>query len=204
MNKSLMSYTGSNPTQEKQYGARKYVGDVATGYDAKRKAAPKWAAEQRIIEGFIDILEIGSKILDVPVGTGRFIPAYERNDHDWRGVDKSVDMLKEAAAKVTKSKPNVINLSTGDATCLDFDDGIFDMSIMCRLTRWLTPEQRTQALKELQRVTKSKIVFTARIANHPYAYPMEDIHAALNEDWELVENIECGEPDYRVIVLERR
>lgn len=192
---NLMSYIGS---PEPQYGARKYTGSVASGYDAKRVESPKWAAEQAIIEGIIDAMPNGSLILDVPVGTGRYIAAYERNNHKWFGVDMSSDMLAEANAKVTK--PELAQLQTGDATNLLIQD--VDLSIMCRLTRWLNPEQRTAALKELQRVS-GKIVFTARIANHPYAYPLEAIEAAIEPGWRIADNIVCGEDAYRVFVLER-
>lgn len=198
MNQSLMSYISSNPTQ----GARKYTGSVATGYDAKRTESPKWAAEQEIIERIIEEFDGGS-VLDVPVGTGRFIPAYERNNLNWVGIDLSDDMLHEAAAKVTSNtKPQ---LFVGDVTRLDSllqPKGV-DHSIMCRLTRWLTPTQRVFALKQLQAVTAKSIVFTARIANHPYAYPIEAIEAAIEPGWRIAENIEAGEPEYRVFVLER-
>jgi ubiquinone/menaquinone biosynthesis C-methylase UbiE len=196
LNQSLMSYIGS---PEPQYGARKYTGSVATGYDAKRTESPKWHAEQAIIEGIIDSMPKGSLVLDVPVGTGRFVSAYERNEHKWFGVDMSSDMLAEASAKVTK--PELAKLLTGDVTDLLIQD--VDLSIMCRLTRWLSPEQRTAALKELQRVTTGKIVFTARIANHPYAYPIAAIEAAIEPGWKITENIEAGEPEYRVFVLDR-
>ena len=89
------------------------------------------------------------------------------------------------------------------ATDIPTADGYFSLSIMCRLTRWLNPEQRTAALKELQRVTTGKIVFTARIANHPYAYPLEAIEAAIEPGWRIADNIICGEDEYRVFVLER-
>lgn len=199
MNQSLMSYIGSNPTQ----GARKYTGSVATGYDAKRVESPKWAAEQEIIEGIIDALPNGSVILDVPVGTGRLIPAYERNEHYWTGVDLSEDMLAEANGKITK--PELAGLFVGDVTRLDdiLAEGEIDVAFMIRLTRWLTPEQRFFALKQLQHVAKQKIVFTARIADHPYAYPLEAIEAAIEPGWKIADNIECGEPAYRVFVLER-
>lgn len=192
---SLMSYIPS-PTAA---GPRKYHGTVATGYDAKRDESPKWKAEQYIIEGMIDGFE--GTVLDIPVGTGRFIPAYERNGLQWLGVDLSADMLHEASAKVTK--PELASLMTGDVTRIgEFGEGGGpDYTIMCRLTRWLTPEQRAQALRNLQRVTRKAIIFTARVDNHPYAYPMEDIEAAL-DGWKIVDNIECAEPDYRIIRLE--
>lgn len=202
----LMSYIGS---PEPQYGARKYTGSVATGYDAKRVESPKWAAEQEILEGIIDALPKGSTILDVPVGTGRLIPAYERNDHEWVGVDLSGDMLQEANQKITKSGGFLVS---GDVTKLhDFmDEDSVDAAFMIRLTRWLinpkNPDDqsiRALALGQLQRVAKSKIVFTARIANHPYAYPVGDIEAAIEPGWKIADNIEAGEPAYRVFVLER-
>lgn len=194
----LMSYIGSS---QPQYGARKYTGSVATGYDAKRVESPKWAAEQAIIEGVIDSFPNGSMVLDVPVGTGRFIAAYERNEHLWHGADISEDMLREANAKRTRG--DIGQLGLASITDIPIADGAFALSIACRITRWLTPEQRTAALKELQRVTSGKIVFTARIANHPYAYPVEDIEAAIEPGWKISDNIEAGEPDYRVFVLER-
>lgn len=196
----LMTYIGS---PEPQYGARKYTGSVATGYDAKRTESPKWAAEQAILEGIIDALPKGSAILDVPVGTGRLIPAYERNSHKWTGVDVSEDMLLESGRKVTKI--SYAKLKIGDVTKLNeiIGEQSVDTAFMIRLTRWLTPEQRTIALKQLQRVSRQKIVFTARIANHSYAYPLEAIEAAIEPGWRIAENIEAGEPEYRVFVLER-
>jgi len=199
LNQSLMSYISSNPTQ----GARKYTGSVATGYDAKRTESPKWHAEQAILEGIIDAMPNGSAILDVPVGTGRLIAAYERNDHNWVGIDLSNDMLAESNAKVTK--PDLAVLAQGDVTKLDhiaLADS-FDCAFCIRLTRWLTQIQRMVALKQLQRVARKQVVFTARIANHPYAYPVEDIEAAIEPGWRIADNILCGEDDYRVIVLER-
>lgn len=193
-----MSYIGS---PEPQYGARKYTGSVATGYDKKRVESPKWAAEQAIIEGIIDSFPNGSEVLDIPVGTGRFIPAYERNGHKWHGADISGDMLREAHAKRTRH--DIGELSLASITDIPIPNGSLALSIACRITRWLTPEQRTQALKELQRVTTSKVVFTARIADHPYAYPLEAIEAAIEPGWKIADNIECGEPEYRVFVLER-
>lgn len=190
---NLMTYI---PSAE-QSGPRKYHGTVATGYDAKRDNSPKWQAEQTIIEAMIDAFD--GTVLDIPVGTGRFIPAYERNGLKWLGVDLSSDMLNEASAKATQ-RPTFMQ---GDVTKLNTIVGpkSIDYAIMCRLTRWLTPEQRVVAMEQLQTATRKAIIFTARIANHPHAYPMEEIEAAL-DGWKIIENIEAGEPDYRIIRLE--
>ena len=193
-----MSYIGSNPTQ----GARKYTGSVATGYDAKRVESPKWVAEQNILEGIICGFP-SATFLDVPVGTGRLIPAYERNGNKWIGVDLSNDMLAEANAKITK--PELASLLTGDVTRLNeiLGEDSVDIAFMIRLTRWLTPDQRAKALWQLQRAARNLVVFTARIADHPYAYTIDAIEAAVSPGWKIADNIECGEPAYRVFVLER-
>jgi SAM-dependent methyltransferase len=193
----MMTYIGAAPT-----GARKYVGDVAAGYDAKRENSAKWRAEQSIIEGIILSAPDGASALDIPVGTGRFIPAYERKGLKWTGIDLSSDMLTEAGAKV--SRPELARLRTGDVTRLDEITGekSFDLAIMCRLTRWLSPAQRFVALRQLQMATRSVIVFTARIANHPHAYPVQEIEGAL-DGWAITGAAEAAGPDYRVITLGR-
>ena len=190
---SLMTYIPSAG----QSGARKYTGAVATGYDAKRDQSEKWQTEQALIEAMIDGFD--GTVLDIPVGTGRFIPAYERNNLKWLGVDLSADMLNEAAAKATQ-RPT---LALGDVTKLGDLIGpkSVDYAIMCRLTRWLTDKQRVEALENLQTATRKAIIFTARIAEHPFAYPMDEIEKAL-DGWKIAENIECAEPHYRIIRLE--
>src|SRR3990167_5525647 len=66
-----------NPELLKQSGAGKYNGAIAKGYDAKREDSEKWKAEDRIMRGMLTDLPRGTSVLDVPVGTGRFIPFYE-------------------------------------------------------------------------------------------------------------------------------
>ncbi len=189
------------PMGQQPAGARKYVGDVATGYDAKRMESPKWKKEQEVIEGIIDDLPNGSKILDAPVGTGRFVAAYERNDHKVMAVDLSEDMLKETHKKMTK--PDLFNFGIGPVGGLDefLDENAVDVAIMCRLTRWLSKIERTEAMQVLKRVAKDAIVFTARVDNHPHAYTYEEIKADLG-DWAITHDWSCDGIDYCVIRAE--
>jgi len=180
-------------------GARKYYGPVATGYDAKRENADKWKNEQRIITGWLDELPDTTALIDVPVGTGRFIPYYEDRGFDWIGIDASLDMLKESLKKKTKEDRGA--LAQASVRDLPMDDKLADVSMMIRLTRWLEPPEVVRALKELQRVTKSKIILTARVANHPYARPIELIESAL-DGWKIARTEAADGPDYLVIMLE--
>ncbi len=187
------------PMAQQPAGARKYVGEVATGYDAKRVEAPKWKAEQIAIENIIDELPEGSEVLDVPVGTGRFIEAYERNNHKVTLVDLSPDMLKEAHSKVTK--PDLFTFGQGPIGGLDefMDEDSVDVAIMCRLTRWLSVEERTEAIRQLTRVARDAIVFTARVDEHPHAYTYEAIKEDLGSDWAITHDWSCDGPYYCVI-----
>lgn len=180
------------------YAARKYTGAVASGYDAKRQESPKWHAENERVHAELEDFMPGDRVLDVPVGTGRFLEMYEEKGFSVTGVDISVDMMVEAAQK----GDGHTELQTGDVRKLEFKDDEFEVSIMCRLTRWLSPEDRIKALKELQRVTTKRILFTARVANHPHAYPYTEIDKAL-DGWSIVRNHGIGDDDdYRLIVLE--
>lgn len=211
MNKPLMTYLDYGDIMPKQapQGPRKYVGPVATGYDAKREDSLKWKLEQAIIEGYLADLPEGSWVLDCPVGTGRFLPFYQENKFVVRGLDLSEDMLREAETKIVDKMR--VRLGLGDVRDLKNEqqnpkfsvlaDKSNDASIMCRLTRWLSPDDCVRAMAELQRVTRDRIIFTARVRNHPHARPYELFQSALN-GWHIAKDEGlAGDENYRVIML---
>lgn len=181
-------------------GARKYHGAVATGYDAKRQESPKWHEEDRLVREYLSDIPSGDWVLDCPIGTGRFIPFYEEKGFQVVGIDLSEDMLQEASKKITK--PKQFRLQQGNALVLKRDPKSVDVAVMVRLTRWLTPEERDRALREMQVVARKRVVFTARVRNHPYAYPYEEIESSLMDGWTIARDEPAGEENYRVIALE--
>jgi len=60
------------------------------------RTSTKWRREQEVVASFLKELPRGAIILDVPVGTGRFIPCYRETALRWYGLDISRDMLREA------------------------------------------------------------------------------------------------------------
>ena len=179
-------------------GARKYVGAIAAGYDEKREQSPKWQAEQQIVQQMLDDLPYGSWVLDCPCGTGRFFQFYHDKGFLFRAIDASADMLQIAAQRVVD--PMKARLAQGDVRAIGLLDKSIDASVMIRMTRWLSPEDCQLAIKELQRVSRRKIIFTARVANHPYMRPLSLFEAAL-DGWKIVHNEAGHEPEYRVIEL---
>jgi ubiquinone/menaquinone biosynthesis C-methylase UbiE len=205
---SLMEYIptgqGLSPSDDPRlaavHGAGKYVGAVAAGYDAKRETDPKWLLEQRLIEDMLSDLPPGSIVLDVPCGTGRFFDFYKSRGFAVRGVDLSSDMLQQAVIKLQAGPVWDVELRQGDVRIMPVTDKACDAAVMCRLTRWLSPQDCQQALRELQRVTKGRIIFTARVANHPHARSVELFEAAL-DGWKITRNEAGVDLDYRVIEL---
>jgi ubiquinone/menaquinone biosynthesis C-methylase UbiE len=194
MTTSLMEYIPTAP----KGGAEKYHGAVAQGYDAKRENDPKWQIEQRIIEDMLDDLPKGSWVVDCPIGTGRFIPFYTRKGFLVNAVDRSLDMIKQAANKVVD--PHKIQFYEGDVRALPLYDKSVDAAVMCRLTRWLSPADCQVALKELQRVSRQKIISTWRVRNHPHARSYDLINGAL-EGWKIHRDETGSDLDYRIIEL---
>jgi ubiquinone/menaquinone biosynthesis C-methylase UbiE len=182
---------------EPQEGARKYTGAVASGYDAKREDSDKWKVEQRVVEGMLSDLPKGSWVLDVPCGTGRFFEFYAGKGFLVKALDLSEDMLRQAAERM---QDNVRLLRTGDARATDLEDKSVDVAVMVRLTRWLSPEDCVTALREMQRVARKRIVFTARVRNHAHARPYGLIASAL-DGWRIARDEAGADMDYRIIEL---
>lgn len=195
-----------------QGGAGKYHGAIAEGYDAKRKHDPKWLVEQRIIEDMLGDLPVGSWVLDVPCGTGRFFDFYMQKGFIVRAVDLSEDMLSQAMYKASAfvgeaTEPVAhknFRFALGDVREMEgLADQSVDAAIMCRLTRWLSPEDCVTAFRELMRVARKRVIFTARVRNHPHARPYELVYTALHgTPWRVARDEAGYVDDYRIIALE--
>src|SRR5437899_5461628 len=87
--------------------ARNYLGTAAKTYDDERAKLEKWASEQRIVEDLLATLPAGSSVVDIPIGTGRFVDAYHRLHLTPTGMDISPDMIEIAARKAQKVHLNM-------------------------------------------------------------------------------------------------
>jgi hypothetical protein len=182
--------------QQRNDGARKYHGETAAGYDAKREDSPKWKQENAIIEDMLSDLEPGTTVLDCPCGTGRFLRLYEESGFNVICMDASDDMIKQAFAKGSVIKNDYV---IGDITNTKLSDNIVDVSMNIRISRWVSPEGW---LGEMQRVARKRIIFTARVRDHPHARSYDMINGLLN-GWKITRDEGLPDDDaYRVIMLE--
>lgn len=100
--------------------SKKYRGKMASGYEAKRIKQERWHEENRLVEQMLTALHPRS-VLDVPVGTGRFLHVYRiLKVVTVTGVDSSEVMLGLAQRKLKNKKPPpAIVLKQGDARQLE-------------------------------------------------------------------------------------
>ena len=106
---------------------------------------------------------IGGRILEVGVGTGLSLPAYERSTR-LVGIDISEPMLAKARERVRRlGLSNVEALSVMDAERLDYPDASFDV-VVAQYVVTAVPDPEA-ALDEFARVLKpgGEIVLTSRI-----------------------------------------
>jgi len=140
--------------------ATKYRGPVASGYETKRLDR-KWAAEQEAAEVLLRRVPPGSKVLDVPVGTGRLIPILASSGLQITGMDASGDMIQEAYKSAERVGAQV-DLRVGDIRELPFSNGAFDLAACLRFLNWIDMEGVSRVLAELTRVSSDKLLIGVR------------------------------------------
>jgi ubiquinone/menaquinone biosynthesis C-methylase UbiE len=138
-------------------GKSAYSGDIAANYERDRIGEAIWAREQEWVSRWIDTLPAGGRILDLPVGTGRFTDMLLAQRLYVHASDISDDMLKIAAQRGSSDKGR-FSLSRDDVETLPFAENHFDNVISWRLFHLLPPLVARRALGELARVCRGQLV----------------------------------------------
>jgi len=141
-----------------------YRGAKAAKYEEIRKDKKKWKDEEDTIQLYIRDLPKGSKVLDVPVGTGRMLKFFDKCGFEVTGVDTSEEMLALAGKLRVKN----VNLEVGDATKLTYKNKSFD-AVLCLRLLHLVPEKTMQTIvTELTRVAKKMMIVTVQMRSEYY------------------------------------
>lgn len=126
-----------------------YTQNDARTYDRDRDVEPLWHAENAYVSELVH--GVGARtVLDVPVGTGRFLAFYA--GARVTGVDLSDAMLLEAAARVTAEGLRNVTLTQGNVTQLPFANSAFELVMCWRLLHLLPPSVLHAAFNEMARV----------------------------------------------------
>jgi ubiquinone/menaquinone biosynthesis C-methylase UbiE len=94
------------------------------------------------------------RVLDLPCGTGRLLPALAAAGYRAVGADVAREMLQAGRALRPARLPQV----QADAACLPFRSASFDAVVCLRFLFHLEPLERRRCLAELRRVARDGVV----------------------------------------------
>lgn len=153
--------TGGNRMQDldRQYWSAAYGRDKATGYEQKRRRQATWHRENAIVKRWSQTVSAGSRVLDLPCGTGRLFPILFQRGISVVGADLSSDMMAEIPSSVRHS-PLLEGLVRCDAVDLPYPHRHFDYVVSLRLFHLGTVPKDVQVrmLTEFMRVAAKGVV----------------------------------------------
>jgi ubiquinone/menaquinone biosynthesis C-methylase UbiE len=140
----------------------RYTGGIAQSYEALRTGGTDWPKEQAVVERFLRTLPRDSTIVDVPVGTGRFVEFYKAFGLKPTGLDISLDMMDSA-----KEKADALGLDIAfrkaDIRHIDAPDRGFDTALCVRFVNWVDFAGFEAVMAELARVARDTIIVSVRV-----------------------------------------
>ena len=136
-----------------------YHADNAYDYDKLRISTNFWIVEQEAMTSDVRrYIQPEKKILDLPVGTGRFLELYTQKCLEVTGVDLSAEMLEKCADK-GREFPGSLSLIQSASYPLPFEDLSFDYSVSFRfLQSIISMDDVRKTLEELKRVTNVYLI----------------------------------------------
>jgi len=179
-----------------------YFGEKASRYDEGRETEEKWQREHAAVRGF---LTAGS-VLDIPVGTGRFLSLYREMGLTFTGMDVSEEMMAQARAKDPEAE-----VVFGDIMSIPLPDRSVDIAVCIRLLTLIDTPDMIGAMKELGRVARQRIILSIktarekRVERRSVIHPEKAFNRVVDEiGFRVVEKRMARPPEYRVMVLCRR
>lgn len=139
----------------------RYHGIVVEDYDKNRMNADRWKTENAIVQGFLNQVS-PKKLLDAPVGTGRFVSIHAENGYDWCGIDISDGMLSKASAKIETSGAHA-SIVRGDLLRLPYESNAFDVVLCLRFLNLVPKSHAIMAIQEMSRVSSGWVLLGARV-----------------------------------------
>ena len=135
-----------------------YHGKIAKNYELTRLKQDWWHDEIRILSKFLKLLPKGINVLDVPIGTARFLSLYQENQMAVSGLDISRDMLSEAKRLRGDLLENC-KIDIGDARNLPYANNSFNLIVSFRfLDGQVTFKDAKKVISEFCRVSKKYLI----------------------------------------------
>ncbi len=169
------------------YSGDKYYGRLARKYQKQRERKKWWHKEHAVVKAYLDKFSDGITVLDVPFGTGRFVPLYLAKDMKIQGLDSSPEMLEAASQLLGDDYGRCESVVVGDAASLPHADQSVDLVVCFRFLQSIVPLGVVRkVLKEIRRVIKTQAILELKI-RHADAkeLPMPPEHKAMRDSLKL-------------------
>ncbi len=151
---------------------KKYFGKTAMEYDAKRRHSRTWLTETSALEDFYRTAAQSGPIrtvLDIPCGTGRWIPFFQDRNIDYTGVDVSKDMIAVAARSVRES--DVRNVRILEQDCFQYlpaRQDEFDLVVSTRFLGWWHTDTAMSLIESLCAASKKFVIIHLRVHDNRF------------------------------------
>ena len=160
----------SAPPEPRPYKAKEawQSPEKAAAYRVSREPTrfARYGREDQLMCRWLAGLPTGARVLDVPCGTGRFLPLLSALGFRYVGGDFSLAMIQEA--RRTAADRVTIGFVNADAEHLPFRDGCLDCVIIWRLLHHVGEATIRQAmLREAARVTRRRVIVSF---HHPFSF----------------------------------
>jgi ubiquinone/menaquinone biosynthesis C-methylase UbiE len=177
-----------------------YFGDKARLYDVGRSGEDKWRLEHAAVKLYLQ--DATGVVLDIPVGTGRFLSLYRELGLSCIGMDVSPEMMVQAHAKDKNAE-----LRLGDIHDIPLADKSVESVVCIRLLTLIDTPDISKAMAEMARVATKRIIVSLkteparRVEHRSIIHPRATFLASLN-GFRMVSETIIRQP-YRVVLLER-
>lgn len=177
---------------------RQYSGSRAEAYDRTRTSTPRFLAEDAAFERLVSSLG-PQRVLDCPVGTGRWLNRLADSGCAVVGLDASEDMLRQARAKAT-----ALSVDAEFIPCdllqepLELPDvGRIDLVLCIRFLNWVNAQQLERIIGALARLEAQHFIFGISL-RRPAAGMIEKVRYRVVRAAELIRAVTRGAARPRV------
>lgn len=139
-------------------GKSAYHGSVARDYERDRTAEPIWAVEQEFVARWVSGIPHGSVLLDLPTGTGRFLPMFIARGLQVHARDISRDMLNVIREKIPDYRAQGLTIEEGDAQKINLENDSVDYVVSWRFFHLIPRSVIPGVLAEFKRVCRRDII----------------------------------------------
>ena len=157
-------------SQGYEYKARGKYRDsrIAEGYDRTRFSGllgrMKLRRDRALVQRALREVGPADFLLDLPCGTGRFMPTLADHARDLVSADISLEMMKVASHRFPGRRASFIQCSVEE---LPFKNSCFDLTFTARFLLHLPPGLRQTAFCELARVSRRWVFFDCLMVGGP-------------------------------------